>query len=78
MERWRKPWLSSDLIFGLTPLGREFKAHLKITHEFTSDVILNSVLLLWYQPYFYDCLIRVGYTQKTRPIEASGRAGECR
>lgn len=45
MERWRKPWLSSDTLFALTPLGREHRAHLKITHRFTNDVILSLAII---------------------------------
>ena len=45
VERWRKPWLSSDTLFELTSLGREQRACLKITHAFTDDVTFNFIII---------------------------------
>jgi len=39
VERMRKPWLSYNWFFSLTPLGREQKALLKTTHRFIDSVI---------------------------------------
>ena len=38
LERFGKPWLANDIIFSLTPTGREQKKLLKILHGFTEEV----------------------------------------
>jgi len=43
VERMRKPWLSYNWFFSLTPLGREQKALLKTTHRFIDSVYLFSI-----------------------------------
>ena len=46
VERMRKPWLSSNWFFSLTPLGREQKALLKITNGFTDNVSHTSTVII--------------------------------
>ena len=38
LERFGKPWLANDIIFSLTPTGREQQKLLKILHGFTEEV----------------------------------------
>jgi len=60
VERNRKPWLSSDWFFALTPLGREQKSVLKVIHQFTDNVIfqrrqyLNEMKQKHATPYIRD------------------------
>ena len=39
LERSIRPWLNSDFIFDLTPLGRENRKCIKTLHNFTYQVI---------------------------------------
>ena len=39
LERSIRPWLNSDFIFDLTPLGRENRKCIKTLHNFTNQVM---------------------------------------
>lgn len=38
MKRYLTPWLWSDVIYRISPSGREYFRHLKVAHEFTRKV----------------------------------------
>ena len=40
-NRQRSPWLWSDILYSLTPSGRQHKKYLKILHGFTDKVIVT-------------------------------------
>ncbi|XP_067002018.2 cytochrome P450 4C1 isoform X2 [Anabrus simplex] len=39
LQRILKPWLHSDFIFNISPLGRKYKKDLRILHGFTNKII---------------------------------------
>ena len=49
VERFKQPWLISDAVFALSPLGREQKRLLKTVHDFTDLVrILLSFIIIFF------------------------------
>lgn len=44
MFRIIRPWLYSDVIFALTPMGRKHTTNLKMLHKFTEKVSKNFVI----------------------------------
>jgi len=41
-----RPWLSPNMIFSLTPMGKKHDKNLKTLHDFTKKVSKNYVIIL--------------------------------
>ncbi|OQR73969.1 cytochrome P450 4V2-like [Tropilaelaps mercedesae] len=68
MHRVTRPWLWSDLIYYLTPLGRQFKAAVQEMHAFVTKVIDDRLSIIKADPSkatqsFLDMLIMVHLKQ---------------
>ena len=50
VERFKQPWLISDAVFALSPLGREQKRLLKTVHDFTDlvRILLSFIIHLFF------------------------------
>lgn len=57
IKRIFKFWLWNNYIFKMSQNGRDFRKSLKILHEFTENVSVNtysSIILVYQQQQFYN------------------------
>ncbi|XP_022666629.1 cytochrome P450 4V2-like [Varroa destructor] len=69
MKRHLTPWLWSDIIYRISPSGREYFRNLKVAHEFTRKVISIRMKELQEQPSLTEEVAdESGVTRKKRPL----------